>query len=279
MREQSRGPRRVGKLALTDLRLNRVEVQRPLSGRDDHAARRERFRVRESPHLVELQCKVVERDAVLGVLLERRPVRELDFGRIVLDPRVVVCVGQIALERGEPVAVPEGLGSCRGNARLRAARIAQHDAEFAVGHRERRVQSDRFIQQRDGPHHIGRVAGPDALRVLPQRLERPRGDLLERVARADRLERLSDALTQPARQPIHGRDDRSIVLGGLAHGDESGAVRGRQQLGGHHVAPTQRIDLATHHGLRALTLGELAGPSKVERCTRRAAHSTSRNRV
>jgi len=98
--------------------------------------------------------------------------------------------------------------------------------------------------------------------------------LLERVARADGPKRLADPLAQAVRQAVYCRDDRAVVLGGLAHGDERGAVRGGDQLGGNHIAAAQRVDLPVHHRLRALALGEFAGQGQIERCSRRAPHSS-----
>src|SRR2546421_1519579 len=42
-----------------------------------------------------------------------------------------------------------------------------------------------------------------------------------------------------------------------------------RSLGRHDVAAAQRIDLAVHHRLRALALGELAGQGQIERSSRR----------
>src|SRR5437773_10649515 len=43
---------------------------------------------------------------------------------------------------------------------------------------------------------------------------------LARIARSD-----SDPLAQPRREPVHGSDDRAVVLGVFPQGDERGAVR------------------------------------------------------
>src|SRR2546427_6851551 len=53
------------------------------------------------------------------------------------------------------------------------------------------------------------------------------------------------------------RSDGAVVLGVLAQGDERGAFRRGDELGRQHVAAPHRIDLAAHHGLRALALSEL----------------------
>ncbi len=192
--QERRCPRRVGELALADLRLYRVEVQRPLHGCDGQAERRERFRLCESSPPIEQERQVVQGHAVLRLLIERRTIGRFGLGRIVLDLRVVVGLGQVTLERGEPVAVAKCLRGGRGDARLGAARVAEHHGELAVRHGERRVQRDRFFEERRGAGQIDRVARPHALRVLAQRLERARGHLLERVAVADGAERLPDPL-------------------------------------------------------------------------------------
>ena len=177
---------------------------------------------------------------------------------------------------GEPVAVTKCLRGSRGDARLGAARVAEHDGELAVRHRKRRVQRDRLLQEGHGPHHVDRVAGTDALRVLAQRLERPRSDLLERVARADGPERLADPLAQATRQPIHRRDDRPVVLGVFAHRDERRAIGRPDELGRNDVAAAQRIDLAVHHGLGPFALRQLARDSQGERSRVRAPHPAER---
>ena len=78
------------------------------------------------------------------------------------------------------------------------------------------------------------------------------------------------------RQAIHRSDDRTIVLSILAHRDQCGAVACAHELGRHDVAAAQRIDLAVHHRLRALALGELAGQGQIERSSRRPPHSSER---
>ena len=169
--------------------------------------------------------------------------------------------------------MPEGTGGGVGDARRRLPRVVQHDRQLAVRHRERRIQRDGLPQQRHRSVGLSRVIGPERLGVLPQRRERARGHLLERVARADRLERLTYALAQSLGQPVHGVDDGAVVLGILAQGDERGAVRRGDELGRQHVAAPHRIDLAAHHGLRALALSELLRDRAVERRVGVAPHA------
>ena len=182
-------------------------------------------------YVVHYKRQVIERHEVLRIQLERGAVGGLDLGPVELRHIVVVRLSEVALERRESVAMPEGLRRGRGDARGRCERVAQDDRELAVRHRERRVQCDGFLEQGHGAVGLPGVVDPDSLRVLPQRGERARRDLLERLARADGLERLADALAQPLRQPVDRVDDRPVVPGVLAQRDELPSVRRRDQLG------------------------------------------------
>ena len=95
--------------------------------------------------------------------------------------------------------MPERLGRRLSDARGRGERVAEYDRELAVRHRERRIQGDRLSEQRHRAIDLPRVIGPQGLGVLPQRLERSRRHLLERLARTDRPERLADPLPEPPR--------------------------------------------------------------------------------
>ncbi len=62
--------------------------------------------------------------------------------------------------------------------------------------------------------------------VLAKRFERGRGHLRQRLAGTDRLERLSDPLAEPLRQPVDRREQARRVLGRLPVGGEWGPVLG-----------------------------------------------------
>ena len=172
--------------------------------------------------------------------------------------------------------MPEGLRGGGDDAGRCAARVAQHGRELAVRHREGRVEGDRLPEQRHRSIELPGVVDPKSLRVLPQSLERARGDLLERLAPADGAERFADPLAQAARQLIHRRDDRPVVLGVFAHRDERRAIGGPDELGRNDVAAPQRVDLAVHHRLGPFALRQLARDSQGERSRVRAPHPAER---
>ena len=186
--------RGLGELTLCDLGRGRIDVQNRV-GDDRDATQGQGLGLREPAPVVQLERQIVERHVVLGIKLERRPVGALHLREVELGAIVVERLGQVALERREPVPMPERLRGGLRDARGRGAGVVQHDRELAVRHRECGIQAGGPLEQRDRPSELPGVVRLHGLRVFAQRFERPCGDLFQRLARADRLERLADPLS------------------------------------------------------------------------------------
>ena len=161
--EQAHRLLRLGELTQADLGLRGIDIQGPLGRGRGHAAQRQGLGLGEPALAVQGKRQVVQGDEVLRIHVERGPVRVLGLVLVQLGDAVVVRLGEITLQRGEPIAMLEGPRGDRAHAGLGGAGVVQRDRQLAVPHGERRVEGDGLGEERDRPFQLAGVRGPHPL--------------------------------------------------------------------------------------------------------------------
>ena len=111
---------------------------------------------------------------------------------------------------------------------------------------------------------------------LPQRVQRRRGHRLQRLTGPHVAQRFARLLAQVLREPVDGRQQVSVVDGGLAERRHGVAVFGHRDPRRQQVAGPDLGDLALHHGLDALADRDLPCHRGRERRVGRPAHALQR---